>query len=59
MSSLEVDLPINVNTLLARIIISKLNAQQILINIFDIQIDPFVNPPNIVIDGIENIVHWS
>jgi hypothetical protein len=39
-----VDPPINTNTPLIKIIISKPNAQQSLINILDIQMDPLVNP---------------
>jgi hypothetical protein len=48
MGSMEMDPSISANTPLIRIIISKLNAQQTLINILDIKMDPLVNPPNIV-----------
>jgi hypothetical protein len=59
MGSLEVDPPINTNILLIWIIILKLDIKQILVNTFDIQIGPLVNPPNIVVDDIEDIVHWG
>jgi hypothetical protein len=59
MGSLEMDPLINANTLLVRIIIPDSDTQQILINTFDIQINPLVNPPNIIVDDIGDIVHWN
>jgi hypothetical protein len=44
MNSTKVDPLISMNTPLTKIIISKPNAQQTLINILDIQMDPLVNP---------------
>jgi hypothetical protein len=55
MSSMEVDPPLNTNTPLARIIILEPDTQQTLNNMLDIQMDPLVNPPNIVVDDIRNI----
>jgi len=52
MGPTEVISPINSNTPLTQIIISKPNAQQTLINTSNIQIRPFINPPNIVVDDI-------
>jgi len=54
MNSMEVDPPISVNTPLARIIILGLKTQQTN-NTSNIQMDPLINPPNIVVDGIEDI----
>ncbi len=60
MGSMEMNPPISANTPLIQIIILKLNAQQTLINILDIQMDPLVNPPNIVANGIRDItLEWS
>jgi hypothetical protein len=48
--------PISANTPpLVYIIILKPDAQQTLNNILDMQMDPLVNPPNIVVDGIKDI----
>jgi hypothetical protein len=55
MSSMEVDPLINVNTPLAQIIIPKLNTQQTLNSTSDIQMDPLINPPNIIDDDIGDI----
>ncbi len=55
MNSMEVDPPINMNTPLTRIIILGSDTQQTLNNILDIQMDPFVNLPNIVVDDIGDI----
>jgi hypothetical protein len=52
MNSMEVDPLINMNTLLLWIIIVELNTLQTLNNTSNIQMDPFINPPNIVVDGI-------
>ncbi len=52
---MEVDPPISVNTPLIQIIILEPNAQLTLNNISNIQMDPLVNPPNIVVDDIGNI----
>ncbi len=55
MSSMEMDPPIIVNTPLTRIVILESNAQQTLNSTLDIQINPLVNPPNIIIDDIRDI----
>jgi hypothetical protein len=55
MNSMEVDPSINTNTPLVRIIIPELDAQQILNNTSNIQMDPLVKPPNIVVDDIGDI----
>jgi len=55
MGSMEVVPPINSNIPLVWIIIPKLDAQQTLRNTFEIQMDPLVNPPNIVVDDIRDI----
>ncbi len=47
--------PINMNTPLDQIIIPQMDTQQTLNNIEDIQMDPFINPPHIVIDDIGDI----
>jgi hypothetical protein len=43
------------NTPLDQIIIPQMDTQQTLNNIEDIQMDPFINPPHIVIDDIGDI----
>jgi hypothetical protein len=50
---------VNMNMPLVQIIIPEPNAQQTLINTLDIQVDPFINPPNIVVDDKLGILHWS
>jgi hypothetical protein len=55
MGSMEVDPLINLDTPLTQIIIPKSNTQRILINTLNIQMDPLVNPPNIVIDDLGDI----
>jgi hypothetical protein len=55
----EVFSPNNLNTPLVQIIIPKPDAQQTLINTLNIQVDPFINPPNILIDDKLGILHWS
>jgi hypothetical protein len=52
---MEVFPPNNSNTPLIWIIISKLNAQQTLINTSNIQVDLIINPSNIVVDDIKDI----
>jgi hypothetical protein len=52
---MEVDPLISANTPLTQIIIRELDAQQTLNNTSNIQINPLVNPPNIIIDDIEDI----
>jgi hypothetical protein len=52
---MEVDPLISVNTPLAQIIIPKPNTQQTLNNTSDIQMDPLINLPNIVVDDIGDI----
>jgi hypothetical protein len=59
MGSLEVDPLINANEFLIPIIILDSNTQQILMNTFDIQIDPLVNPTNIIVDDIRDTIHWN
>jgi hypothetical protein len=49
---MEVDPLVSMNTPLAWIIIPEPNAQQTSINISNIQMEPFVNPPNIIVDEI-------
>jgi hypothetical protein len=48
-------IPNNLNTPLILIIISKPNAQHTLINTLNIQVNPFFNPTNIVVDDIMDI----
>jgi hypothetical protein len=55
MNSMEMEPPISANTPLAQIIIPKPNTQETLNNASNIQMDPFVNPPNIVVDDIGDI----
>jgi hypothetical protein len=55
MGSMEV-IPISsLNTPLIRIIILELDTQHILINTSNIQVNPLVNPANIVVDEIVDI----
>jgi hypothetical protein len=55
MGSMEMDPLISMNTPLAQIIIPESDTQRILINTLNIQTDPFVNPPNIVVDDLGDI----
>jgi hypothetical protein len=55
MGSMEAVPLINSKIPLIQIIILKSYAQQTIINTLDIQMDPFVNPPNIVINNIRDI----
>jgi len=55
MNSMEMNPLISVNTPLIQIIILEPNAQHTLNNTSNIQMNPLVNPPNIVIDDIGNI----
>jgi hypothetical protein len=55
MNSMEMDLPISLNIPLAQIIVPKLNTQQTQNNDSNIQMDPLVNSPNIVVDDIGDI----
>jgi len=55
MSSKEVFPPNSSNTPLIWNIILKLNAQQTIINTLDIQVDPFINHANIIVDDIMDI----
>jgi hypothetical protein len=55
MGSIEVFPPSSSNTPLIRIIIPELEAQHTLINTSNIQVDPLVNSPNIVVDDIGDI----
>jgi hypothetical protein len=55
MNSMEMNPLISMNTPLIQIIILEPNAQQTLNNISNIQMNPLVNPPNVVIDDIGNI----
>jgi len=52
---MEVDPLISVYTPLTQIIIPELDTQQTLNNILNIQMGPLVNPPDIVVDDIEDI----
>jgi hypothetical protein len=56
MNSMEVDPPINTNTPLARIIISKLDTKYTQNNTLDIQMDSFINPPTIAVHDM-GILH--
>ncbi len=55
MGSMEVVPLISSNTPLIQIIISKPYAQQTLINTSNIQMDPLINPPDILINDIRDI----
>jgi hypothetical protein len=55
MGSIKVLPPNSSNTPLVQIIISEPNAQHTLINTLNIQISPFVNLTNIVVNGIMDI----
>jgi hypothetical protein len=55
MGSMEVFPPNSSNTPLIWNIILESNTQKTLINTLDIQVDPFINPANIIIDDIMDI----
>jgi hypothetical protein len=57
MDFMEVFSPNNLNTPLVQIIILELDAQQTLINTLDMQVDPFINPPKIIVDDKLGILH--